>query len=733
MLKAFINPNTCAMKKCVSNSPMLKLALFLVIFSIQGLQFLSAQNALALKQKKIEGLPKLVSFDKKGISKPISLLGKGVAQMQDGRLLNNNNEATAFNVLVTNKDNNFPDVASISLYLKRESIVNGDYNLEIQLGKEWVKTDVVVRVNITAAGIGQPILIKQPIKSVVPLPADFVKIRDSRFVIADTEANARKQKIQDALKLIPKPPVPTVSDWYPKSTGALEGSLVLVGRRLNEIVLVKIGSTELKLAEFREGSASLPDLAHYSLPKEPLTGDLTIQYKGSTGLLPPVTIESGYKTVDQFGPQWPAMRATFINASPVPMLDDASTRTSTDLNQGRIDAMRLASFYILIENIPGNVLKDASISLKKGKFKLNSGTAGNPVYRQADASGNTGFQGNAAIFSFIGYSDDVTPSTNLEIRNVEFEFSIRSYINTASFQTDLFKTNKVIAKIEYNSLKEYVITNTAVDYVERLYDFQLTDRWGVVEGTSSNADGSGSVAVGRITLGNDIAFRIASGPIGTKAKWFAPSYIMPHGWVVSEVFWQERRDYPANEETKAFTTAANFPLLNPSVHFDCRPLKQYNNLFQGPPSAGRPWPSPTHTADFKVGFFTHDPVRRLYTGAYIMKDGNGPPRNEACNVRGSLANDANKWRQYVKGSLFGLEARSTMQNNHRVTFTLSSIKVRGPHGKSVAEAMRLAEIDTESTSGSITMIPSPIPLMKSDEYNVDANGTTAYPDMAEEK
>lgn len=721
------------MKKYVSNSLLFRVIIFLVIFSLQGLQILTAQNALALKQKKFDGLPKLVTFDKKGISKPISLLGDDVSQMKDGRLVRNGAASAAFNVLVTNKENSFPDAVSISVYLKRENIVNGDYNLEIQVGKDWVKTDVVVRVNVTAAGIGQPILIKEPIKPVVPMPADFVKIRDSRFVIADTEANARKKIIQDALKLIPKPPVPTVSDWYPKSTGALEGSLVLVGRRLKEIVSVKIGTTELQLVEFRDGSTSVPDLANYSFPKEPLTGALTIQYKGNAGLLPPVTIESGYKTVDQFGPQWPAMRATFIDVSPFPLRDDASTRISTDLNQGRIDAMRLATFYILIENIPGNVLKDASITLKKGKFRLSSGAAGNPVYRQADASGNTGFQGNAVIFNFVGYSDDVSPSTNLEIRNAEFEFSIKSYLNTASSQTDLFKTNKVIAKIEYNSLKEYVISNTAVDYVERLYDFLLTDRWGVVDGTSSNADGSGSVAVGRITLGNDIAFRVASGPIGTKAKWFAPSFVMPHGWVISEVLWQEKRDYPANEESKAFTTAANFPLLNPSVHFDCRPLKQYNNLFQGAPSAGRPWPSPTHTADFKVGFFTHEPVRRLYSGAYIMKDGSGPPRNEACNVRGSLANDVNKWRQYVKGTIFGLEARNTLHNNHRVTFILSSIKVRGPHGKNIADALRFAEIDTESTSGSITMIPSPIPLMKSDEYNVDQEGTSSYPDLADDK
>lgn len=721
------------MKKHVSNSLLFRVIILLVIFSLQGLQILTAQNALSLKQKKFDGLPKLVTFDKKGISKPISLLGDDVSQMKDGRLVRNGVAAPAFNVLVTNKENSFPDAVSISVYLKRENIVNGDYNLEIQVGKDWVKTDVVVRVNVTTAGIGQPILIKEPIKPVVPLPADFVKIRDSKFVIADTEANARKKRIQDALKLIPKPPVPTVSDWYPKSTGALEGSLVLVGRRLKEIVSVKIGTTELPLAELREGSTALPDLAHYTIPKEPISGTLTIQYKGNAGLLPPVTLEEGYRTVDQFGPQWPAMRAAFIDVGPLSMLDDASTRTSSELNQGRIDAMRLATFYILIENIPGNVLKDASITLKKGKFRLNSGTAGNPVYRQADASGNTGFQGNAAIFSFVGYSDDVSPSTNLEIRNAEFEFSIKSYLNTASSHTDLFKTNKVIAKIEYNSLKEYVINNTAVDYVERLYDFQLTDRWGVVEGTSSNADGSGSVAVGRITLGNDIAFRIASGPIGTKAKWFSRPYLMPHGWVVSEVLWQEKRNYPADEESKAYTISGKFFFLNSATNFDCRPFNQYNNLFHGPYLSGQPWPSPSHTSSFKAGFYTHDPNRKLYSGAYILEDASGSTRNHTCNVFGSLANDVNKRRQHVKGTLFGLEAKNTLQNNHRVTFILSSIKVRGPHGKNVADALNMAEIDPESTSRSIAMIPFPITVLKSDEYEINPEGTSSYPDLADDK
>ncbi|NTW24527.1 MAG: hypothetical protein HGA37_07505 [Lentimicrobium sp.] len=703
-----------------------------IMLNLTALPQAKAQGALDLKKTKtINGFPKIIEFQQKRTSEPMSLLGENVSAMRQGRLLKDGVASEAFEVTVINTEADLPDAVGISVFLKNASVANGEYALEIRIAKEWYRTDVKIRVNIQSVNQNNLQLVVKPKVALIPLKVDFVKIKDSRLVLVNTEANIRRQRIQDAINTIPNPPQPVLSDWYPKTVGAIGGTLVISGKKLTEIQSLSIGKTELKLIEHRPSATpSFPDLAIYELPEEVISGDLSYRFNTKAGPSFSETIEKAYKTVDQFSAQWPKTRATLVDIQP--MLEGGANAGSSsldfDLNQGRIDAMRLAQYTYLLEYVPGNTFRSGDISFGNAKFfRIGKGLAANPVYRVADASGNTGFEGNTIMVAFQGYVTDVSPAATLVPRDVSFSIFTESYLNTRSAENDVKKVSTA-ALLEYNPLKEYVISNTRD--VERLFDFKLTESWGTTSGQSANIDGSGAVAVGEITLANDIAFRIASGPVGTKAKWASRPFTMPHGWLMSEVIWDEKRAFPGSTP-KAFSVGGligNIGSLDPN--FDCRPYKQYNIPRIGPTPA-TPWTSPTdsRTMRYQLSPINNNPA--ILPISYTMNDGFGPPRNEACNVRGNSILTENMREQHVKGSLIGLKANNTLVNDHRVTFILSSIKVLGPFGKNVMDAINAADVDNDASTTSVTMIPSPIPLTKSDEYNV--SDAVTYPELVPAK
>jgi len=703
-----------------------------IMLSLTALTQVRPQGPLDLRNiKTINGFPKTVEFQQKRTSEPLWLLGENVSAMKQGRLLKDGVASEAFEVAVINTEADFPDAVGISVFLKSVSVSNGEYALEIRLLKEWQKTDVKIRVNIQTLNRNTLQLVVKPKVALIPQKVDFIKIKDSRLVLANTEANTRRQRIQDAINTIPNPPKPLLSDWYPKTVGAIGGTLVISGKKLNEIQSLSIGKTGLALIEHRPStSPGLPDLAIYGLPDEAISGDLTYRFNANAGPSMAIIIEEDYKTTDQFSAQWPKTRATLVDISL--MLEGGANAGSSaldfELNQGRIDAMRLAQFTYLLEYIPGNTFLSGDISFGNANFfRIGKGLAANPVYRVADASGNIGFEGNTIMVIFQGYVTDFSPAATLVPRNVSFSIFTESYLNTRSAENDVKKASTA-ATLEYNPLKEYVISNTRE--VERLFDFKLTESWGTTSGQSANVDGSGAVAVGEITLANDIAFRIASGPIGTKAKWASRPFTMTHGWLMSEVIWDEKRAF-SGSTSKAFSVGGligNIGSLDPNL--DCRPYKQYNIPRIGPTPA-TPWTSPTdsRTMRYQLSPINNNPA--ILPISYTMKDGFGPPRNETCNVRGNSILTENMRQQHVKGSLIGLEAKNTLSNDHRVTFILSSVRVLGPFGKNVMDAINAADIDDDASTTSVTMIPSPIPLTKSDEYQI--SDAVTYPELAPAK
>lgn len=273
----------------------------------------------------------------------------------------------------------------------------------------------------------------------------------------------------------------------------------------------------------------------FQLPEEPVQGDLTVLGRSSNLLN---TVEQGYKTVDQKGTQWPAIRTTFINS----VYATTGSGISSTMKDGIGDAMRNIQFTYLLEYVPGNVINSTSFkdSIPELLNRAGERISANSAYGFLDASGNSGFFGNAIVLVFTKYINQTFPSPTPLVREILFDVNTETYQNTASASGNTFKKTTTLS-LKYNALKKYTIEQTT--QLNRIFDFQNIHAWGTVSGTSTNLDGSNPVEVGQIVVDNDIAFRIATGPFGTEGTWFSSSFRMPQGWLVDRMIWSEKRDY----------------------------------------------------------------------------------------------------------------------------------------------------------------------------------------------
>lgn len=714
-----------------------------------------------LPGKPFEGDPKRIVFSQGGSSEALFLAGSNVSSLAEGRLLRNGQPVSGFEVSVAQRFVEMPDVAALNLFLPPAGAPNGDYALEVRVGGAWVKTDVTVAVALpaqVAPAIAARRSATAPLRDDRLSVATYGLIRTAPLSIADPAAAQRRQRIQDALAAVPEPPAATVSDWYPKNIGALGGTLVLSGRKLEGIESVRVGATELMLVERRApAAAGLPELAVYSFPAEPVTGDLVYLQGLRQGRSVPLPIQKGYRTVDQFSREWPASVATLVGVSPMAV---GPTDAALDyrLNQGRIDAMRRASFVYLIENVPGNILRraEAVVNLQRFKAQGLSNLSVAPVYRTADASGNVGFQGNAVMVEFSGYVTDIEPSDQLQPRRLDVSLRTESYLSTRSAENDVRRLSAA-AVIEYNPLRAFEIANSRD--AAGLFSFRRVASWGVTSGTSRNLDGSGAITVGQITLSNDIAFRIASGPFGTESVWASRPFVMPHGWLVSGAVWAETRHFPAGGPPKARSVHGRYRISGhvvndfwsgggPKPYNDCRDFAQYMAPYLGDAAAyvnpgprHAPWRSGVDTRrtqfnlEPRLGNVDSSTNPSQQHISYALADGQPISSPGLTNCRphpNIVANDGAPMQQHVKGTLIALQADPTGANDHRVTVVLESVKILGPHGGDLQAAMRAArpDADAKDHSGNVAgFVPGPVPVLESDHYRLA--DTVSYRELAQ--
>ncbi|MBK7966732.1 MAG: hypothetical protein IPK10_16690 [Bacteroidetes bacterium] len=372
------------------------------------------------------------------------------------------------------------------------------------------------------------------------------------------------------------------------------------------------------------------------------------------------------------GPDWPAIRTTYLGAAN--MYTGEGESVNNNLNRGRGDAMRLTQFTFLVEYIPGNIL-NSTYFLELPKLGVKAGEAFSSIsaYSFADASGNKGIFGNAIEVSFQKYVRDVDPSVNFEVRTLPCSINVKSYINTASMQSNLFNRYAVL-NLEYNALKKYTIERTSVSNVERLFAFQNTFAWGQVSGESRNLDGSNGIEVGRTTVDGDIAIRIASGPLGTNGIWLSPAMLMPHGWLVDGIGWSEKREY-SNSQIMAYSSETEYNGI-PTSQTYVYMIGLYNPFCGGSGSRYNPGMGKAKSFSNNVPKITVFDGKSLSFG--IKPVVLNSTTNHLCNIKGPVTNEPTNG-QFVKGAVISLAADSYIDNSVRVLMKLDYLNILGPH------------------------------------------------------
>ncbi|MBK7966729.1 MAG: hypothetical protein IPK10_16675 [Bacteroidetes bacterium] len=555
-----------------------KQCFLLIVFLIASNQTYSKENYYCN--------PKAITLCSKNGVASVSITGLGIAKIKDFKILKDGKETKDISVKIAKIDPEFKDIIELSFYVVNRNTLAGKYSLG------WGFDINVVDFDLPITVINCPTNPKVDI--IQNKYVQFEKYTESNIYSAIiANINPLKLKKYDFNKLLLNDPVvrrdlmlnafaeeissgtPKIRDWFPKTVGAMGGTLVLVGENMNMIREVKIGDkiltpvtvVEVQQQIFKPGVSR----AVFELPKLPAQGDLTVMGISSNLKF---TVEQGYKTVDQKGAEWPATRSTLISA----VYATSGSSISSTMENGIGDAMRSIQYSYLIEYVPGNVLGSCTFkdSIPELLNKAGESVSALGAYGFVDASYNLGFFGNAILISFTKYIKNTNPTSNPTTLSIDFYINSESYQNTESAQNNIFRRTTGMS-LKYNALKRYTIENTT--QLNRIFDFQNSHAWGTVSGMSTNIDGSNPIEVGQIVVDNDIAFRIASGPFGTEASWFSSAFRMPQGWLVDKMIWSEKRDYSESEPNKmAFSGQENVTGFTSYMDFILAP---FNGLFDG--------------------------------------------------------------------------------------------------------------------------------------------------------
>ncbi|MBP6513046.1 MAG: hypothetical protein KA347_10275 [Bacteroidia bacterium] len=525
----------------------------------------------------------------------------------------------------------------------------------------------------------------------------------------------RRNLMLDALAEEIAAGLPKVKDWFPKTTGAQSGTLVIAGENLELIGEVRIGQVTLMPIQPTEYSTNFNanKTRVYKLPEGPIQGNLVWKRSGSSIYIP---IENNYRTVMESSQDWPAMRTTYLGAANVYTGEGESVNNT--LNRGRGDAMRLIQYTFLVEYIPGNIINVAYFPNDIPKLGVKGGEVISHVnaYSFADASGNKGVFGNALVVSFQKYVRDVDPSVNFEMRTLPCSIKVESYVNTASVQNISFNRFAVL-NLEYNALKKYTIDRTNTSSVERLFAFQNTFAWGQVSGESRNLNGANSIDVGRVTVDGDIAIRIASGPLGTNGIWLSPALLMPHGWLVDGIGWSEKREY-SNSQIMAYSSETEYNGI-PTLQNNVSMIGLYQPFCGG--SGTRYNPGLGKGANL----INNVPKIMGYDGK-SLSFGIKPVVLDAtyshlCNIKGPVSNEPTSG-QFVKGAVISLAADSYIDNSVRVLMKLDYLNFLGPHDADLNYMLSKIYLydsnsfEPSSSDGGLVSRPTPYPPSQLERY-----------------
>lgn len=707
----------------------IKHSLLLVVFFIANTQAYSKVN--------YNCSPKAITLCANFGVATVSITGKEIAKFKDFKILKDGKEIKDISVKIGKIHPAFNDIIELKFFVVNKNILAGKYTLDWGFDRNVVAFDLPI--TITNCPTNPKVEFKNN-KYV-----QFEKYTENNIYSAIiSNINPLKLKKYDFNNLLLSDPIvrrdlmlnafaeevssstPKIRDWFPKTVGAIGGTVVLVGENINMIREVKIGDkvltrvnvTELQNQLFKPGVSR----AVFELPKEPIQGDLTVMGLSSNIHF---AVERGYRTVDQKGAQWPATRSTLISA--VYATTGSSISSTMENNIG--DAMRSIQYSYLIEYVPGNVLQSCTFkdSIPALLNRAGEDIAAFGAYGFIDASYNSGFFGNAILISFTKYINNTNPTPSPASFDVNFNVNSESYQSTESAQNNIFRRTTSMS-LKYNALKKYTVENTT--QLNRLFDFQNSHAWGTVSGTSTNIDGSSPIEVGQVVVENDIAFRIASGPFGTEAKWFSSAFGMPQGWLVDKMIWSEKRDYDHSAQYNNKMAFSGNASVNGFTGYMDFILAPFNGMFDGncySYSGHHYWPG-SGEAGFSScsGRWLSPQTVRLYSGTGAFKpfvDGSRcsvpcPDFSDCYPISIGLSIDqvqrANYFRgpckiepaaemkestsgQIVRGTVIWLESTGNSNNSLRVLQKLDKVEFLGPHGANFNELLSNIYVYNSST------------------------------------
>ncbi len=487
----------------------------------------------------------------------VSIVGKNISKIKTFKILKDGKETKDILVKVTKSDPDLKDIIGLKLFVVNNKIGPGKYSLDWDYDRNLVLFDLPITIvncptnpkvdvirnkyvqfeKYTEGNIYQAIIQNINLSKIT-------KYNSNELLLSDPTVRRNLMLMAFAEEVTNS--MPKIRDWFPKSIGAIGGTLVLVGENMEMIKEVRLGDRPLARINVPpvENLPFPPGVSRavFQLPNDPIQADLTvINFNNNLQF----AVERGYKTVDQKGAQWPATRSTLISA----VYANSGSSISSTIENGIGDAMRAIQFSFLIEYVPGNVINSFMI---KDSIPLLQNKAGEQLvavgaYGFVDASYNIGFFGNAVLVTMTKYINNPNPTASPEIGEVNFEVNSSTYQSTQSAQNNELKRTTTLS-LKYNTLKKYTIENTT--QLNRIFDFQNFHAWGTISGISTNLGGSDPVEVGQIVVDNDIAFRIASGPFGTEGGWASSAFRIPQGWLLDKMIWSEKRDYSESDPNK---------------------------------------------------------------------------------------------------------------------------------------------------------------------------------------
>ena len=536
-----------------------------------------------------------------------------------------------------------PTPESIVIKIKPTTkLKSGTYALEINLKKVWQKAGVEIRLNEKYT-IATTTAIKPGMTTYTQVVNAY---QSSNYMLAEKIPAANERIIFDEQPVFSSThsnyPSPFIKDYFPKKIGAKGGTLILVGVNLDSIVQISIGTTVLSL--LKKQTIMLDTMRFiYNLPKQALSGDLKILYRikpGPTLLSIDDKLESNYRIADEWSemiPKVTLLRYSYFNNYP---------------------AMYNCQEFVYtfrFENIPGNfVNKNDDILSRHYQDFVEKFTQINAHETQGEKKL---FYGNTFDFIVDGKS--------LNARFDGFDF----FIHPKKDGTASRPTVKLTYPFQLTDPVDYKLENTFA--LKSKFGFVRTSAWGQTDGTSDmSAIGGKKVAVGLVEDANDLAFVIASGPIGTEGVWKSNAITLKDGWVITKLEFSIRKSEPQGD-SKVFALAPLSGNLDPE------------NLGRG----FDPFLYPQSTIPYNE-FNSNEHFTMMYID----------PKVEGCD--GDIYLDVSKksttWM--LRPIVVNLYAEATVLNDHVIVFTLESISLKGPANRDPMEAF---EFGTSVVNGTL--------------------------------